>query len=129
VYEILRARNAVFMMEQKIFYPDTDGADYNCVHLFEQDENGAVTAYLRAYDVSDNGALGIGRVLTTRRGRGDGRRLIEAIAAFAREKGRKKLTCDAQVRSKGFYLACGFTETSEEFIEAGFPHVKMEYIL
>ena len=53
LYEIVRARTEVFLMEQKIICRDFDGEDYNCLHCFITD-NGKVSAYLRAFKKSDS---------------------------------------------------------------------------
>lgn len=127
VYEILKARSAVFMIGQNIHYLDMDDVDYDCIHIFDTDDKGKVIAYLRMYrsDIDDE-HLNFGRVLTTDRGKGIGRMLIDTAAEYAKAKGYKYVSCDAQIQSEGFYLKCGFIETSEEFIEAGIPHIKME---
>lgn len=124
VYEILKARAAVFMLEQNIRCLDPDGADYNCLHCFFE-ENGAVTAYLRAYP--DGGKIKIGRVLTRTRGQGHGRMIMERGIKAAREIfGELTVTVDAQKHAKGFYKKIGFKTVSGEFLEEGVIHVKME---
>lgn len=127
VYEILKARSAVFMMEQRIYYLDMDDTDYDSLHLFYE-EGGRVTAYLRAYRVEGDGeAVHIGRVLTVDHGRGlGGKFLTAAIAALRERTGCRYIRLDAQVPVVGFYEKYGFRVTSGEFLEAGIPHVKME---
>ena len=125
LYEILKARSEVFMMEQNIHYLDMDDVDYGAIHIFELND-GRVTAYLRMYDTGEKSAYQIGRVLTRRRGGGDGRRLLAAAEDYARSHEKTYLACDAQVQSKGFYDKTGFVAVSDEFIEAGIPHIKME---
>ena len=44
LYEILKARNEVFIVEQTCIYPDLDGIDYEALHLFFQEEEG-IEAY------------------------------------------------------------------------------------
>ena len=124
LYEILKARSEVFMMEQNIHYLDMDDVDYNAIHIFEMSD-GKVTAYLRMYDANDESAYQIGRVLAVRRGQGDGKRLLAAAEDYARSQGKTYLTCDAQMQSKGFYDKVGFITVSDEFTEAGIPHIKM----
>ena len=86
LYEILRARADVFVGEEKILYPDADGVDYDCLHIFSRDEAGTVTAYLRMFPKQEEpGTVQIGRVLTRRRGGGLGRRLMEAALRAATE--------------------------------------------
>ncbi len=127
VYEILRARSAVFMMEQRIHYLDMDGTDYQSLHCFYQ-EGGRVAAYLRAYRMEDGPeAVHIGRVLTVKHGRGLGGRLLtEAIDALRERTGCKYIRLDSQAPVAGFYEKYGFRAVSGEFLEAGIPHIAME---
>jgi len=125
VYEILKARSAVFMMEQRIFYLDMDDIDYDCLHVFYT-ENGKVIAYLRAYETEEN-TVRVGRVLTIERGKGLGRSLMEAaIKEICEKMAPKVITIDSQIQAVGFYEKTGFTVCSDEFMEAGVKHKKME---
>ena len=124
IYEILKARSGVFQFEQNIRYLDEDDVDYDSLHCFFE-ENGRVTAYLRAYLEDDN--IKIGRVLTVTRGKGQGKRLMELGMISAREHfGNRTIVIDAQKHAEGFYKKIGFVTTSGEFLEEGIVHVKME---
>lgn len=126
VYEILKARMAVFMMEQNIRYLDMDDTDYDSLHLFYE-EGGKVTAYLRAYKMEDAEAVHIGRVLTVEHGKGlGGQFLTDAIEALRARTGCQYIRLDAQTPVVGFYEKSGFRATSGEFLEAGIPHIAME---
>ena len=124
IYEILKVRSRVFQFEQNIRYLDEDDVDYNSLHCFFE-ENGQVTAYLRAYPEGDN--IKIGRVLTVTHGKGLGKRLMELAVISAREHfGMRTIVIDAQKHAEGFYRKLGFVTTSGEFLEEGIVHVKME---
>ena len=124
IYEILKARSKVFQFEHNIRYLDEDDVDYDSLHCFFE-ENGQVTAYLRAYLEDDN--IKIGRVLTVTRGKGQGTRLMELGMVSAREHfGDRTIVIDAQKHAEGFYKKLGFVTTSGEFLEEGIVHVKME---
>ncbi len=127
LYEILRARADVFVGEEKILYPDADGVDYDCLHIFSRDEAGTVTAYLRMFPKQEEpGTVQIGRVLTRRRGGGLGRRLMEAALRAATETFHAGgVYVESQKHAEGFYEKLGFRAVSADFIEAGIPHVKM----
>ena len=125
LYEILRARESVFLLEQKIICQDLDRVDYECLHcaLWEGDE---LLAVLRAY-ATDSGVK-LGRVLSLTHGLGHGARLMtEALPEIARHFGTKKLYIHSQTHAAGFYSLFGFIPASEEFDEEGVPHILMTY--
>ena len=125
LYEILRVRAAVFVVEQECAYQDVDGIDPKAVHAFLQDENG-VQAYLRVFEKDERTAQ-MGRMLTVERGAGLGARLLKEGIRVAREVLKKDtLYIEAQSYATGFYEREGFKVTSEEFLEDGIPHVKMD---
>ncbi len=124
IYEILKVRSRVFQLEQNIRYLDEDDTDYDSLHCFFE-ENGQVTAYLRAFP--DNGKIRDGRVLTITRGQGHGRLLMARGVEAARERfGKYAIIMDAQKHAEGFYKKLGFVTISGEFLEEGIVHVAME---
>lgn len=128
LYEILKTRAEIFVMEQKILYLDVDDIDYDSLHCFFM-ENGKVTAYLRAFYV-DQDVVRIGRVLTLEHGKGVGKELmIQSLSAVKSKMNCKKITMDAQKHAIGFYEKFGFQVTSGEFLEEEIVHVVMELSL
>ncbi len=128
LYEIVRARTEVFLMEQKIICRDFDGEDYNCLHCFIMD-NGKVLAYLRAFS-KDNNTVKIGRVLSVRHGEGLGRDLMQRATPCIKEKLKcNKIILNAQKHAQGFYEKLGYVATSSVFSEEGILHVAMERVL
>ncbi len=127
LYEILCARADVFTTEEKILYPDADGLDYDALHVFSQDPSGKVTAYLRMFPKQDEpGVVQMGRVLTRVHGAGVGRLLMAAAIDSAKsELHATEIYVESQKHAEGFYAKLGFAPASDEFIEAGIPHVKM----
>lgn len=126
LYEILKARNEVFIVEQTCIYPDLDRIDYEALHLFFQEEEG-ISAYLRAFPKKgEEGTIQIGRVLTVNRGTGLGGRLLHESLAVLKEKYPvKRFFLEAQCYATGYYEREGFVITSEEYLEDGVPHVDM----
>ena len=112
LYEILKARSAIFILEQSIHYQDLDDVDYQSYHFFIE-ENKKVIAYLRAYYVDDTKkVVKLGRVLTREHGKGIGRQLLEQSIPLIKEKMRvDKITIDAQKQALGFYEKLGFKTT------------------
>lgn len=127
VYEILKARAEIFVVEQKILYQDMDDIDYKSLHCFFA-QKGKAVAYLRAFPVDGNGDIvRIGRVLTLQHGNGTGKELLEkGLAAIINRMNPKKIEVHAQKHAEGFYEKFGFKATAEDFFEAGIVHVPME---
>lgn len=126
LYEILKARSEIFVMEQNIHYQDMDNIDYNSLHCFFIEDN-IVIAYLRAFYQDNKDIVRIGRVLTLKHGNGIGRELVlQSIDAIKEKMKCKKITMDAQKHAVGFYEKFGFKVASDEFLEEGVSHVVME---
>ncbi len=124
LYEILKVRSAVFVVEQTCPYQDIDGGDYESLHVYLE-EDGKILAYLRCYKQNETIAR-IGRVLTMERGKGYGRPLMEAgIKAVREHYTADSIYIEAQCYAIGFYNKFGFTVCGEEFLEDGIPHVPM----
>lgn len=126
LYEILKLRVDVFVVEQACPYPELDGLDKKALHLWLEDEDG-VHAYLR---VMDRGAesqyVSIGRVVARERRRGLGTRILKEGIRAARERlGAEAVYLEAQTYAVGLYEKQGFRPISEEFLLDGIPHVKM----
>lgn len=128
LYEILKARSAVFVVEQKCPYQDIDGIDYASVHMFYW-QNNTIIAYLRVF-YKEPDVLQIGRVLTVRRGKGFGGKLLhEALQEIRENMPCRKIYLEAQSYATGFYEREGFRIVSDEFLEDGIPHRRMERII
>ena len=127
LYALLHVRNQVFVVEQDCVYQDLDEIDYDSLHVFGY-ENEKIVAYLRTF-IKDSAAktAQIGRVLTTKRNAGFGRQIFDKGIFVAKEYLKAKtIYIEAQCYAIGFYEKAGFQIVSEEFLEDGIPHVKME---
>lgn len=126
LYEVLKARAEVFVVEQNCVYQDMDDKDYESVHVIGY-ENGKIMAYLRAFTKVDLPKIvQLGRVLSTERGKGFGEQIVrEGILAAKEYMNAEKIYIEAQCYAIGFYEKFGFQVTSEEFLEDGIPHVEM----
>ena len=130
LYEILKARAAIFVVEQNCVYQDIDGVDVRSLHVFYESD-GTVEAYLRLFPKPDEeGTVQMGRVLTVHHGRGLGGILLKDGIRLARDRmNAKKIFLEAQCYAVGYYAREGFRICSEEFLEDGIPHVAMELLL
>ena len=125
LYEIVRARQEIFLMEQKIVCRDFDGVDYDALHCFLWEDN-KVVAYMRAF--MQDGEIRLGRFLTVRHGEGLGRRLMELSLPIVKASFNcDKISFHAQKHAEGFYLKLGFKTVSDVFLEEGIEHVLMRY--
>lgn len=129
LYEILKSRLEIFMLEQRIICQDLDDVDYVSTHYFFMDE-GRVVAYLRAFEGESEDVLMMGRVLTLEHKKGIGSELMtKTIEHINTTTNYKKISLHAQKSAIGFYEKLGFLITSPEFLEEGVVHVTMEYNL
>ena len=142
LYEILKARYAVFTQEQGIIYLDEDDIDYIATHIFIT-RGAQVITYARLFrdktettlnlgisDLEYNDAIFcIGRMLTTVRGQRFGARLMHSVLAFAKRQNARTLRLHAQIPAVPFYERFGFHTVGEPFIEADTPHILMELVL
>ncbi len=123
LYEIVWARQEIFLMEQEIICREFDRVDYDSLHCFIE-KDGQVIAYLRAF-IAD-GMIQIGRVLTLEHGKGFGRELMErSYPEIRRAFGDAPFILHAQTQAEGFYKKLGFATVSDVFMEEGIPHVTM----
>ena len=142
LYEILKARYAVFTREQGIIYLDEDDIDYLATHVYIT-RGTKVIAYARLFrekaettfdvnkyeHVSNDSIFCIGRMLTTVRHQGFGARLIHSLIAETRRQGARTLRLHAQLHAVPFYEQFGFHTVGDTFEEANIPHICMEMTL
>ena len=85
LYNILKVRTEVFVVEQNCPYPEVDGKDLSSYHLYKE-ENGEIIAYLRVLPPGVSyEELSIGRVLVKKEYRGTTRVLRSRKAAKPRK--------------------------------------------
>ncbi|MBO4927844.1 MAG: GNAT family N-acetyltransferase [Clostridiales bacterium] len=129
LYDIMKLRVDVFVVEQECLAPELDGRDKDAIHVWFTDEEG-VQAYLRvlAPGVEHPEYPAIGRVLTSKKTRGTGlggRLLAEGVCVTEEVYGKVPIYLEAQVYAAGYYGKQGFEIVSDEFILDGIPHYKM----
>ena len=123
LYEILRLRVDVFVVEQACPYPEIDGLDKEAFHIFGK-EDGEIAAYARIY--KENGEVHLGRVISKERRKGHGNLILnEAIKAACQKYQAEKIIIEAQTYAKDFYAKAGFEQRSEVFLLDGIEHIKM----
>lgn len=130
LYEILRVRSEVFVVEQNCVYNDEDGKDIESIHIMIVEDT-KIMAYLRVIKpgISYDDAS-IGRVLVTSEARKKGlaRKIVCAgIDYIIGNWSEDKITIGAQNYLRNFYESLGFEAVSEVYLEDGIPHLDMTY--
>ena len=128
LYEILKLRCQVFVVEQNCAYADIDGLDRGAVHVALW-EDGALLACLRVMNRGvESEDVSIGRVVAARRRQGLGTAILRAGMTAAVERfGAGAIYLEAQTYARGLYEKLGFRPISGEFLLDGIPHVKMRW--
>jgi ElaA protein len=128
LYEVLRLRSEVFVVEQQCIFQDMDGADQQAMHLLGV-QGGELRAYARCFAPGVKFAqASIGRVVSQRsqRGTGLGHALIDqAISAVSQVWGPQPIRVGAQTHLAGFYAKHGFADAGRPYVEDGIPHLEM----
>ena len=126
LYELLRVRSEVFVIEQNCVYQDMDGDDQKSIHLWLT-IGGKVVALARVCPAGTHmQEISIGRVITTERSKGYGKQImLHAIEAAKEQFGAKQIDIEAQEYAKGFYESVGFEQSSDTFMLDGIPHIRM----
>ena len=130
LYQLLKLRIDVFVVEQNCPYPELDYKDQMSQHYWMMD-NGEMTTYLRVYE-RERSVYGIGRIVTNPnfRGKGLGRQLIQkAIGDIKALSGVSKILIQAQAHLTHYYESFGFEICSEEYLEDDIPHIDLHILL
>jgi len=132
LYNILYMREQVFALEQNCVYQDIDGLDIAAFHLLGYNENNELVAYCRLLPPGKpyEGYYSIGRVLTTKNGRGKGygqELMSEAMRILKEEDASIPVKIGAQYYLKKFYEGFGFVQAGEIYDEDGIDHIHMIY--
>ena len=126
LYEILKTRQEIFIIEQNCPYMDIDDLDLDAMHIFSMNEEGRVTACLRVF-MKDEKTAQIGRVVTLVHGEGLGGKILhEGVKVALEHYKAEKIYLEAQTYAIGYYEKEGFRVISGEFDLDGIPHVEME---
>jgi ElaA protein len=128
LYNILKERTEVFVVEQNCPYPEVDGKDVQSYHLFRE-EKGEIIAYLRILPPGVSyEELSIGRVLVKKAYRGQKlaqQLMTEALHFIHNELKEPTVKIQAQEYLSQFYESFGFEAISEVYLEDNIPHIDM----
>lgn len=135
LYDFLKLRIDVFVVEQTCYYPDLDGEQNQLdrhpetLHVLGH-QNGSLVAYLRilAQGQSYEDYISIGRVAIAEEARGTGlghEMIKEALKLCQQHFPHQAIKISAQEHLIGFYQQHGFEQVSEMYLEDNIPHVAM----
>jgi len=128
LYEVLRLRSEVFVVEQQCVYQDMDEKDQKALHVLGHNKEGLV-AYTRIFksgDYTDNASIGRVVVKANARKYGYGKEIMKSsIQAIDARFGEKKIHVSAQLYLERFYQELGFEQIGKGYLEDGIPHIGM----
>ena len=122
--DLISLRTTVFINEQLV-PPDLewDGYDKDCWHVIAITNDGQCIGTARMlYD----GHIGRMAVLYDHRHKGVGSALLSSLQDIAATQGISRVFLHAQTGAVDFYTRHGYTVNSNEFMDAGIPHITME---
>lgn len=128
LYQILRLRSEVFVVEQDCVYQDLDNKDQKALHIIGKkgDEIVAYTRIFKPGDYFEN--VSIGRVVVNQDQRkyGLGKQIMHASLTAINERfPDSPIEISAQSYLLKFYTDLGFNAFGEEYLEDGIPHMRM----
>ncbi|MCL1047750.1 GNAT family N-acetyltransferase [Shewanella electrodiphila] len=131
LYEILKLRVDVFVVEQNCPYPELDNKDRlaDVKHLLGLNSQGELIAYTRILPAGVSyPEASIGRVIIAEQGRGKGiahELMQRSIDVVKTQWPQTSIQIGAQQHLSDFYQQQGFTVNSEMYLEDGIPHIDM----
>lgn len=131
LYQVLKLRIQVFMLEQNCLYEECDDEDYTASHLLGFSDS-EVVAYARSLPPTPFcSSASIGRVLIKERFRKKGlgsALMTKAIEITQQHFPDYEIYINAQQHLQDFYGSLGFVTSSETYLEDNIPHIRMKYL-
>lgn len=129
LYDLLRLRQQVFIVEQACSYEDIDGHDRDAIHLLGTGENSKLLACCRVLAPGVRFAeASIGRILTAPsvRGQGTGHEVVRRGVDYCEKHfPTAAIRVSAQAHLRNFYRTHGFVPRGDEHTVDGIPHICM----
>ena len=128
LYDMLRLRSEVFVVEQECIWLDVDGHDDHAIHVWGEEDGKivAVARFFKAGDYYEEATLGRVAVNPAHRKTGTGRALMEYTLNTMRElHGAAPIKIMAQAYLQKFYGSYGFNAIGDAFDDCGIMHYYM----
>ena len=128
LYELLRIRSEVFVVEQDCVYQDVDNNDQTAIHIWLTKGGKTVAMCRICPEGTKLASTSIGRVITTERGKGYGMLIMKIAINTVMERipVADHIEIEAQLTKQKFYERLGFVATSEPFMMEGLMHLEMK---
>ncbi len=131
LYQLLKLRVDVFVVEQQCPYPELDDKDHQkgVYHLLGYDGDQLVACTRLLPKGVSYPSVSIGRVATSadHRGGGIGHQLLaEALRNCQSLWPDESIEIGAQAYLEAFYTQHGFVKTSDTYLEDDIPHIDMK---
>ncbi len=130
LYEILRLRAEVFVVEQNCSGQDLDGKDYESYHLFISNDSEIIGALRILKQNVAYPEMAIGRLIVDKRyrKRGLSRKMMEhAMDFILNDLGKNAIRLSGQAYLCDFYRSLGFRRVSDRYLEDGIWHYEFLY--
>ena len=129
LYDLLKLRSEVFVVEQKCIFLDLDNNDQKAYHTIGYiDDEVVATTRLFDKNIMYDGYQSIGRVVGSprHRGLGIGKALMQySIQECERLFGKGPIKIGAQLYLKKFYGEQGFEQSGDVYLEDEIDHIPM----
>ncbi|MDC7994971.1 GNAT family N-acetyltransferase [Altibacter sp. HG106] len=128
LYQILRLRSEIFVVEQDCVYQDMDNKDQQALHIIGK-EQGTIVAYTRCFAPGiyfEEAAIGRVVVAASHRKHNLGRQIMRSsIKTLQKKFPNQPIKLSAQTYLLAFYTSLGFETVGTEYLEDGIPHIAM----
>lgn len=128
LYEILKLRSEIFVIEQNCIYQDIDAKDAKAFHLLGNFENELI-GYARCFAPGfyfEEAAIGRVLIKENFRNKGYAHQLMnEAIVEINKKFPQSSIKISAQQYLTKFYEQHGFSSIGKGYLEDGIPHINM----
>lgn len=128
LYEVLKLRQKIFIIEQECIYNDIDGLDDTSKHLLLLEKDEALIGYLRIVPAGSKfKECSLGRIAINRshRGQGLGKKLVKKGIEKVEKTGEQNIRIEAQAHLENFYKDIGFKTVSDIYDVDEIPHLQM----
>lgn len=128
VYDVLKLRQQVFMLEQRCLYEDADGLDKNALHLLLYETN-ELAGYLRIFEPGVKFVeTTLGRIVVAIKYRGNEvgyNLIIKGIELAFQQFPSSNIRIEAQSELVSYYNRYGFIEKGDIYVVDDINHIQM----